>query len=139
MISWFNGTEGGNALADVLLGNISPSGRLPFTIPVKLKDSPAYALNNYPQGKKRNDVFANLVSLSNEIDPVGEEVIDENIDPDKAYYSESLLVGYRWFDTKNIEVMYPFGHGLTYANFEYSNLESNHAKQHKTITHKALF
>ena len=62
LISWFNGTEGGNALADVLLGNISPSGRLPFTLPMKLEDSPAYALGNYPQGEKGTDVFAGLVS-----------------------------------------------------------------------------
>ncbi|HOY50680.1 MAG TPA: glycoside hydrolase family 3 C-terminal domain-containing protein, partial [Prolixibacteraceae bacterium] len=62
ILSWFNGSEGGNALADVLTGQISPSGRLPFTLPVKLEDSPAYALGNYPQGKKGADVFANLVS-----------------------------------------------------------------------------
>ena len=62
LISWFNGSEGGNALADVLLGTISPGGRLPFTLPVKLEDSPAYALGNYPQGEKNSDVFASLVS-----------------------------------------------------------------------------
>ena len=62
LISWFNGSEGGNALADVLLGSISPSGRLPFTIPVKLEDSPAYALGNYPQNDRNADVFATLVS-----------------------------------------------------------------------------
>lgn len=47
--SWFNGSEGGNALADVLVGKISPSGKLPFTLPAKLEDSPAYALGVYPQ------------------------------------------------------------------------------------------
>ena len=62
LISWFNGSEGGNALADVLLGNISPGGRLPFTLPVKLEDSPAYALKNYPQEDNSSDVFASLVS-----------------------------------------------------------------------------
>ena len=46
-------------------------------------------------------------------------------DPDNAYYSEESLVGYRWFDTKKIPVMYPFGHGLTYASFEYSNLRTD--------------
>ena len=46
---WWNGLEGGNALADILFGNIAPSGKLPFTFPVKLDDSPAYALGNYPQ------------------------------------------------------------------------------------------
>lgn len=52
LISWFNGTEGGNALADVLTGNISPGGRLPFTLPLKLEDSPAYALGNYPRERE---------------------------------------------------------------------------------------
>ena len=65
LISWFNGSEGGNALADVLIGKISPSGRLPFTLPAKLQDSPAYALGNYPQGRKSLDIFANLVSQTN--------------------------------------------------------------------------
>ena len=46
-------------------------------------------------------------------------------DPDNAYYSEESLVGYRWFDTKKVPVMYPFGHGLTYAGFKYSNLRSD--------------
>ena len=73
LISWFNGSEGGNALADVLLGNISPSGRLPFTLPVKLEDSPAYALKNYPQGDKNSDVFANLVSKTDAAGKVVQE------------------------------------------------------------------
>ncbi len=97
LISWFNGSEGGNALADVLLGNISPGGRLPFTLPVKLEDSPAYALNNYPQED----------------------------DPRTAYYSEESLVGYRWYDTKDVPVMYAFGFGLTYSSFEYSGLKTD--------------
>ena len=126
IISWFNGSEGGNALADVLLGEISPSGRLPFTIPVKLEDSPAYALGNYPQSDRNADVFASLVSTG---DTTGQSrkdsVKDLKKNPDIAYYSEESLVGYRWFDTKNIPVMYPFGHGLTYAGFEYSKLKSD--------------
>ncbi|HPE58383.1 MAG TPA: glycoside hydrolase family 3 C-terminal domain-containing protein [Bacteroidales bacterium] len=124
VLSWFNGTEGGNALADVLVGNVSPSGRLPFTLPVKLEDSPAYALKNYPQGQKNADVFVGLVEETNsEITGEGEK-IDLN-DPNKAYYTEESLVGYRWFDTKNVDVMYPFGYGLTYTNFEYSGLSTD--------------
>jgi len=132
LISWFNGTEGGNALADVLVGNISPSGRLPFTIPVKLEDSPAYALGNYPQGKKNADVFANLVS---ETDPAVKSQIKKEEpkkeDPNNARYSEESLVGYRWYDTKNVSVMYPFGHGLTYTTFEYANLKTDKEKYEK--------
>lgn len=132
LISWFNGSEGGNALADVLLGNISPSGRLPFTLPVKLEDSPAYALHNYPQGDKNSDVFANLVSKT---DTTGKGVLEtdrsQKSDPNSAFYSEESLVGYRWYDTKNIPAKYPFGHGLTYTTFEYSNLKTNKEKYAK--------
>ena len=120
LISWFNGSEGGHALADVLLGNIAPGGRLPFSLPVNLKDSPAYALGNYPQGDKGGDVFANLVSESASS---GKPKQSES-DPNAAYYSEESLVGYRWFDTKKIPVMYPFGYGLTYTQFAYSGLKT---------------
>ena len=126
LISWFNGSEGGNALADVILGEISPSGRLPFTIPVKLEDSPAYAMGNYPQDSRKADVFASLVSTGDTTGQHRKETSKElKHDPDIAYYSEESLVGYRWFDTKNIPVMYPFGHGLTYSRFEYSNLKTD--------------
>jgi len=126
IISWFNGSEGGNALADLLLGEISPSGRLPFTIPVKLEDSPAYVLGNYPQNKRNADVFANLVATGDTTGRKHQDAEGElKKDPDNAYYSEESLVGYRWFDTKNVQVMYPFGHGLTYAGFEYSKLKSD--------------
>ncbi|WP_100612918.1 glycoside hydrolase family 3 C-terminal domain-containing protein [Confluentibacter lentus] len=98
--SWFNGSEGGNALADVLLGNINPSGKLPWTMPKKLSDSPAHATNSFP----------------------GDESVT---------YAEGILVGYRWFDTKNIEPLYPFGYGLSYTNFEFSNLKTNNQVYHK--------
>lgn len=127
LISWFNGNDGGNALADVLVGNRSPSGRLPFTLPIKLEDSPAYALGNYPQGEKKADVFATLISdqekgVNSKNATTGEE---KSNDSGIALYSEESLVGYRWFDTKKIQVMYPFGYGLSYTNFSYSNLSSD--------------
>ncbi len=126
LISWFNGSEGGNALADVLLGNISPGGRLPFTVPVKLEDSPAYYLKNYPQGTRNSDVFANLVSTTNAAEKgVQEQDKSQKSDRNSAFYSEESLVGYRWYDTKNIPVRYPFGHGLTYTTFGYSKLKVN--------------
>ena len=126
LMSWFNGTEGGNALADVLVGNISPSGRLPFTLPIKLDDSPAYALGNYPQGVKSKDVFVDLVEDTESQIQKTKSVNNE--DPNTAYYSEESLVGYRWYDTKNIPVMYPFGYGLTYTTFGYSGLSINKDK-----------
>jgi len=118
--SWFNGTEGGNALADILVGNISPSGRLPFTLPVKLEDSPAYALGNYPQGAKSSDIFVDLVD-EKETEKTSKTEAPEN-DPNTAYYSEESLVGYRWFDTKKVPVKYAFGHGLSYTTFDYNEL-----------------
>jgi beta-glucosidase len=98
--SWFNGSQGGNALADVILGRISPSGKLPFTIPVKLEDSPAHALGTFPGNKI-------------------------------ATYSEGILVGYRWYDTKNISPKFPFGHGLSYTEFDYSELATDKVKYTK--------
>ncbi len=92
--SWYNGSENGNALADVLLGKINPSGKLPFTFPASLKDSPAIAMGAYPG--------ANL----------------------QEEYKEGILVGYRWFDTKKIEPLYCFGYGLSYTTFKYSGLST---------------
>jgi beta-glucosidase len=89
-----NGSEGGNALADVLLGNINPSGKLPWTMPKALSDSPAHATNSFP----------------------GDEVVS---------YDEGILVGYRWFDTKKVEPLYPFGYGLSYTNFDIKNVKAN--------------
>ena len=123
--AWWNGLEGGHALADVLLGNISPSGKLPFTFPLKLEDSPAYALNNFSKEVVSDgDVFA--AQFRHDI--VGETEYDHNANSPKAHYSEGLLVGYRWFDTKNMPVLYPFGHGLSYASFDYANIQSDKSK-----------
>lgn len=118
--SWFNGTEGGNALADILIGKISPSGRLPFSYPIKLEDSPAYATGSFPQtdAPVNQDVFVSLVQK----DDKAEEMLKGATGRGTALYSEDLLVGYRWFDTKNKPVMYPFGYGLGYSEILYSGL-----------------
>jgi beta-glucosidase len=91
--AWYGGSEAGNALARVLFGDVNPSGKLPCTFPQKLADSPAHALGAYPG---RDGVVR---------------------------YEEGLLVGYRWFDTKQIEPLFPFGHGLSYTRFAYSALK----------------
>jgi len=93
--SWYNGSENGNALADVLIGKVNPSGKMPFTFPAELKDSPSEALDAYP---------------------------GQNL---KVDYKEGILVGYRWFDTKKIEPMYCFGYGLSYTDYTYSDLTTN--------------
>ena len=93
--SWFNGSEGGHALADVLTGKVNPSGKLPFTFPVSLDESPAFYLHTFP---------------------------GDNLTAD---YKEGILVGYRWYDTKNIAPLYPFGYGLSYTDFKYSELKTD--------------
>lgn len=121
---WWNGLEGGNALADILYGNISPSGKLPFTFPVKLEDSPAYALGNFPQKvEAQGDLFTDQYRR----DLGGRGMYAQRPSPD-AYYSEGLYVGYRWFTSKNVAPMYAFGHGLSYVKFDYSNFKANKAE-----------
>lgn len=129
---WWNGLEGGNALADVIYGRISPSGKLPFTFPLRLEDSPAYALGNFPQkAEVQGDLFGNQYRQ----DIGGQQRYGGRRTPD-AHYSEGLLVGYRWFDTRHQPVLYPFGHGLSYATFDYSSLstDSQRYSDRSTIT-----
>lgn len=125
LYSWFNGSEGGHALADILTGKISPSGRLPFTLPIKLEDSPAYALGVYPQKEEASDdVFVDLVNKD-------KFRAQRKADAD---YAEGLLVGYRWFTTKQIKTMYPFGFGLTYGQFAYSDAKATADKESVEVT-----
>lgn len=93
--AWFLGSEAGNSIADVIFGKVNPSGKLPMTFPVKLEDVAAHAVGEYP-GVKRQD----------------KDIWDEK-------YSEGILVGYRWHDTKKIKPLFPFGHGLSYTTFAY--------------------
>ena len=94
---WYIGSEAGNALADVILGHVNPSGKLPFTWYDALEDCAAHALNTYP-GTWRSD---------------GSKVIDEE-------YKEGIYVGYRWTDRQKKHPAYAFGHGLSYTTFELS-------------------
>jgi beta-glucosidase len=87
---WYGGQEGGNALATILFGDASPSGKLPVSLPKKFEDSPA--AKNYP---------------------------GQNL---QVNYAEGIYVGYRYYDTKNVEPQFPFGFGLSYTTFEYSDL-----------------
>ena len=107
--AWFNGMEGGNALVDVLSGKVNPSGKMPFTTPVSLDQSPAHALGNFP----------------------GRDL--------KVNYEEDILVGYRWFDTKGLPVVYPFGYGLSYTTFDYSNLNTDKKTYDQADTIQATF
>lgn len=88
--AWYCGSEAGNALASVLFGDVNPSGKLPFTFPVRLQDNAAHALGEYPGDGK--DVT----------------------------YNEDIFVGYRWHDKQKIKPLFGFGHGLSYTQFTYS-------------------
>lgn len=99
---WFNGSQGGKALADVLTGTVNPSGKLPFTFPAKLDDSPAHALGTFP---------------------------GENM---QTNYKEGILVGYRWFDTKQIEPQYSFGFGLSYTTFAFKTIQTEKSQYKPT-------
>ena len=117
---WWNGIEGGTALAEVLFGDRAPSGKLPFTFPRVLEESPAYAMGNFPnRAETQEDLFTGMYRAD-----IAAGVPLRRAAPDSKY-TEGLLVGYRWFDTKGVPVAYAFGHGLSYVNFEYSNMASS--------------
>ena len=131
---WWNGLEGGTALAEVLFGDIAPSGKLPFTFPKKLEDSPAFALGNF--GKNASE---DLFTLMYRLDATGytREQIQEyiaNLPAPESHYTEGIFVGYRWFETKNVPVMYAFGHGLSYVDFEYGPLTCKQKKDKFYVT-----
>ena len=103
---WYNSQEQGHALADVLFGDVNPSGKLPTTFPVHLEDNPAYI--NYPGENGR------------------------------VRYGEGIFVGYRYYDKKDLAPLFPFGHGLSYTKFKYSNLRLSKKSIHpgETLTVK---
>lgn len=101
LMSWQPGQEGGNSVADVLLGKENPSGRLSMTFPLAASDVPA--LSNYPHvGLPQSDKY-------------GRRNIDYTL------HQEDLMVGYRYFNSYKVPVSYPFGYGLSYTQFAYSN------------------
>jgi len=90
--AWYPGEEDGNAVAAVLFGEVNPSGKLPITFPVRVQDVPANSVEQYP----------------------GVSMV--------AQYSEGVFVGYRHYDQRKIEPLFPFGYGLSYTKFSYGNL-----------------
>ena len=94
---WYGGSEAGHGIADVVFGDVNPSGKLPFTFPVKLEDSPAHQPGNHFPVKGKN------------------------------VYEEGIFVGYRWFEHKDIKPLFAFGHGLSYTEFEYGEAKLSKA------------
>ncbi|MCL1063929.1 glycoside hydrolase family 3 C-terminal domain-containing protein [Shewanella benthica] len=88
---WYGGMEAGNAYADILFGDVNPSGKMPITLPVKLADTAPIALDDY--------------------------------NAEESLYKEGVFIGYRWFEQQNIKPLFPFGHGLSYTQFEYSDIK----------------
>jgi len=95
--TWYLGSEAGNAMANVLTGEVNPSGKLPFSFPKKLEDNGAHSFGkiSYP----------------------GDSI--------NVFYKEDILVGYRWHDTKKIAPQFAFGYGLSYTSFEYGKLSTD--------------
>ncbi len=125
LYAWYGGIEGGNALARILFGDVSPSGKLPNTFPKLLADTPAAhgGLEAYPgipnpAVPPRGAGGGGLAAAGGRGGRGGNALVPVSIEK----YSEKLLVGYRWYDTKKIEPMFPFGFGLSYTKFAYSNL-----------------
>ncbi|WP_087093161.1 glycoside hydrolase family 3 C-terminal domain-containing protein [Elizabethkingia anophelis] len=106
---WYLGSEAGNALAAVLAGDANPSGKLPFTFPVKLEDNAAHQMGEYPGNKEEL--------------AAGKGKDQKN--PINITYNEGIFVGYRWHDTKNIKPLFSFGHGLSYTTFEYGKVHAD--------------
>jgi len=111
MQSWYLGSQGGVASANIISGAANPSGKLPFTIPKKLEDNGANS-------------FGSKVYPGDSINVV---------------YKEDILVGYRWFDTKKIEPLFPFGYGLSYTTFAYGKAKTDKAIYGKDETVKVSF
>lgn len=100
---WYLGSEAGNSLADILSGDVDPSGKLPFTFPVALSDGPIKTEAQYPgvPGANPDPGTANKYKV----------IYDE-------HYTEGIFVGYRWYEHQSIKPLFPFGYGLSYTTFE---------------------
>ena len=104
LLAWQPGQEGGNSVADVLTGKANPSGKLTMTWPVALADVPSS--QNYP----------NVLPAA----PVNRRNPQPIQNTDYTLHKEGINIGYRYFNTNNIEVSYPFGYGMSYTTFSYS-------------------
>lgn len=110
MQSWYLGSEAGNATARVISGEVSPSGKLPFSIPRRLEDNGAHYFGekSYPGNGKT------------------------------IYYMDDIFVGYRWHDTRKIPSLFPFGYGLSYTEFKYGEVSTDRKVYAEADTVKVL-
>lgn len=114
VLPWSPGQEGAYAVADVLTGKVNPSGKLPMSFPMRYMDIPSS--KNFPYGQNTSGRRG------------------ERKDVDFTNYEEDIWVGYRYFQTNNVEVSYPFGYGLSYTTFSYSKPNAKADKDGFTAT-----
>lgn len=105
--AWYPGAKGGESIAAILFGDVNPSGRLPITFPASEQDLPRPDIPGY--GRREGQIFM----------PSGEP--EDGFDVD--YSIEGADVGYRWFARQQLKPLFPFGHGLSYTSFQYSDLQ----------------
>ena len=113
LTAWLPGQEGGNSVADILIGKESPSGRLPMTWPVSYNDVPSKA--DFPTPDEISD--EQLTEALEGFSDVRTTGARKNFD--YTEYNDGIYVGYRYYDTKNVSVSFPFGYGLSYTSFKY--------------------
>jgi beta-glucosidase len=108
--AWYAGSDGANAVGNVLFGSVNPSGKLPNTFPKSEADLPH---PNVVKPPPESDHFSG---------PVTPEKWAAGLPPFQVTYDEGVLVGYKWYDAKQKPVLFPFGYGLSYTTFDYSGL-----------------
>lgn len=126
LLAWQAGQEGGNSVADILSGKVNPSGKLTMTFPTSAMSVPAN--KNFPDASKI-DLKEMIASFMG-----GGKQQSDRPNIDFTNYEEDIYVGYRYFDTFNVPVSYPFGYGLSYTTFDYSNMSSTDNGKSFTFT-----
>ena len=114
MEAWYAGSKGADAVANILFGNVNPSAKLPMTFPLSVADLPHPDLMKPPPG---HNAGAGAVLKPEDVKPTF-----------SVHYSEGLKVGYKWYDAENKPVLFPFGFGLSYTTYQYSDLKVTEGK-----------
>jgi len=120
--AFYGGQTGADALMQLITGKVNPSGKLPFTIERKEGDSPAAGEDALLRPGKNHADPKKLASWVSNHGQFIEGANHDELFTRELPYKEGIFVGYRWYDTKNIDPRFPFGHGLSYTTFKYSDL-----------------
>jgi beta-glucosidase len=122
LLPWQGGQEAGNAIADVISGKVTPSGKLPMTFPVKYEDVPS--AKTFPGSELTQSK------------PAPDSPLDAfmRVKPSIVYYEDGIYVGYRYYETFNVQPSYEFGYGLSFTSFEFSNIKVTPATFNRSVT-----